>query len=753
MNEVLIYVAKVIVIQAIFFAFYRLVLRKTARHMYNRVFLLVSLLSSFLIPFMKAPVNVPVEDWHSDEVFLWVQESVNTFELIPAATVTEEVNVSFWDISPWIYGAIALFLIGRSFMYLILLQKLKKHSEYVKKQWFKLFKTTQPRPFSFFSNVFIPGKLFGGRAFDQVLAHECVHVKQRHSIDRLLLDFLVSLFWFNPFIYWYRNALIEIHEYQADEAVIQKFRDPIGYQEILFDQLQNASYSGLVSHFNFSLIKKRIVMMNKQKTKYSSWKYALGLPLLATVIFAFSTKEAIKPIEKVGNELGQMMKPDALLDLPIFNVPEVDQDAYTPSILPLKQTDKVKMTSGFGKRMHPIHKVEKMHKGMDFSCPMGTEVIAPADGVVKKQEAKTDGYGNLMILDHGGAYQTRYGQLSEFKLKEGDRVKKGDVIALSGNSGTSTAPHLHYEVLKDGEHVNPMFYIKDFNFKASSTGASVYEASESEELLAEREMMQAERELRLAEMEMQRAEKEAYKTEMLQEKAEMLKEKELAAMHKANLLAEKEKLKKEKEKFKAEKEKAAKEKNKQEKKSKIKRKNGSQAFRVIIDPGHGGKDAGATSPSGVSEAALSLAIGKRVRDLLNNNRQVEVILTRESDEFLSLESRVERTENADLYISLHTDNYAGEGSFIMSTFFEGNEFTERSNEIANFLASEFESCGKEAKVAYSYEHYVLKNAKCPAVLLHYGFFSDPSEDEHLSSEDGQLEVAQQVVDAIKLAAI
>ena len=218
MSEVLIYTGKVLVIQAIFYGFYRLVLRNSIRHGWNRLFLLAALVVSFAIPFIQIPDQLSVQPLEESPVIVWMHESAMEFEVVPVPKESGEANFSMWYLLPWLYVLVTCLLIGRSAVYLIFIQKLKKHSEYVKKRWFKLFKTSQTRPFSFFSNVFIPKDIFGSNAFDQILAHECVHVKQRHSIDRLLMDFFVSLFWFNPFIYLYRNALIEIHEFQESPS-------------------------------------------------------------------------------------------------------------------------------------------------------------------------------------------------------------------------------------------------------------------------------------------------------------------------------------------------------------------------------------------------------------------------------------------------------------------------------------------------------------------------------------------------------
>lgn len=127
-----------------------------------------------------------------------------------------------------------------------------------------------------------------------------------------------------------------------------------------------------------------------------------------------------------------------------------------PSIVPVRGL----MGSPFGWRRDPFTGLRQYHRGLDISAPEGTPVRAPADGIVVKAE-RSGGYGFVLYLSHGDGVVTRYGHLSEFKAKPGDRIQRGDVVALVGNSGRSTAPHLHYEVLVDGQHVNPMKYISE----------------------------------------------------------------------------------------------------------------------------------------------------------------------------------------------------------------------------------------------------------------------------------------------------
>lgn len=132
--------------------------------------------------------------------------------------------------------------------------------------------------------------------------------------------------------------------------------------------------------------------------------------------------------------------------------------AYVPAIQPVANKDLHRMASGYGWRIDPIYGTKRMHWGMDFTADTGTDVYATGNGVVKELENKSWGYGKSVIIDHGFGYTTRYAHLSKFMVKKGQKVKRGDLIGLVGSTGKSTAPHLHYEVEKNGQKVNPVNY-------------------------------------------------------------------------------------------------------------------------------------------------------------------------------------------------------------------------------------------------------------------------------------------------------
>jgi len=135
-----------------------------------------------------------------------------------------------------------------------------------------------------------------------------------------------------------------------------------------------------------------------------------------------------------------------------------------PSIQPINNENLRRMASGYGWRTDPFTKSRRMHKGMDFSAPTGTPIYAPSDGKVIRVDSRSAGYGKHIRIDHGFGYVTLYAHLSEYNVRRGQRVKRGDVIGFVGNTGRSVAPHLHYEVRKDGKHLNPInFYYGDLN--------------------------------------------------------------------------------------------------------------------------------------------------------------------------------------------------------------------------------------------------------------------------------------------------
>ncbi len=135
--------------------------------------------------------------------------------------------------------------------------------------------------------------------------------------------------------------------------------------------------------------------------------------------------------------------------------------ASIPAIQPILTTDNIYLSSGFGKRYHPIYKTRRMHTGIDFSAPTGTDIRASGNGVIEKVKKQRTGYGYHVVINHDFGYKTLYGHMSEVSVRKGQKVKRGEVIGKVGNTGTSTAPHLHYEVIQNDRKINPVHFFFD----------------------------------------------------------------------------------------------------------------------------------------------------------------------------------------------------------------------------------------------------------------------------------------------------
>ena len=172
-----------------------------------------------------------------------------------------------------------------------------------------------------------------------------------------------------------------------------------------------------------------------------------------------STKQKI---EKLKRQL--VIQSKSLDDVEKLANEKEDMLASIPAIKPVR-SDKlqrnIKSLSGFGMRLHPIWKRRKMHTGIDFTAPKGVSIHATGNGKIHSIKNMKSGYGTHVIIDHGYGYKTLYAHMGSVSVKVGQEVTRGQVIGTIGNTGTSTAPHLHYEVINQGEKVNPIHYCMD----------------------------------------------------------------------------------------------------------------------------------------------------------------------------------------------------------------------------------------------------------------------------------------------------
>tara|TARA_B110000263_G_C15257411_1_gene487160 strand:- start:32 stop:1009 length:978 start_codon:yes stop_codon:yes gene_type:complete len=156
--------------------------------------------------------------------------------------------------------------------------------------------------------------------------------------------------------------------------------------------------------------------------------------------------------------------------------------ASIPSIQPIRNEDLKRMASGYGWRTDPFTKKRRIHYGMDFSAVKGTPIYASGDGRVKRADNTASGYGKHIRIDHGFGYVSLYAHLDKYNVRRGQNVKRGELIGYVGNSGRSVAPHLHYEIFKDGKKINPINYYYG-NLSPEEYNALLKQASQENQAL------------------------------------------------------------------------------------------------------------------------------------------------------------------------------------------------------------------------------------------------------------------------------
>ncbi|MDQ6756663.1 MAG: M23 family metallopeptidase [Bacteroidota bacterium] len=238
-----------------------------------------------------------------------------------------------------------------------------------------------------------------------------------------------------------------------------------------------AQYAGMKE--NYDLLQNKVQTLQQQMTElerrdnevYRSIFEANPLPDSARAKLIEQKKEVEKVQamndDKLGNELAKTLNNlsarmafefDSYNDIEKLIKNQGEKLASIPAIQPVSNRDLDKIASGFGMRIDPVYGTPKMHKGLDFTAPQGTPIYATGNGVVTEASFSAGGFGNHVVINHGYGYETLYGHMVRMKVREGQRVKRGELIGWVGSTGKSTGPHCHYEVHVNGEEVNPVYF-------------------------------------------------------------------------------------------------------------------------------------------------------------------------------------------------------------------------------------------------------------------------------------------------------
>ncbi len=443
------YLLKSSIVLVFFYVFYLVFLQKETFFNTIRIFFIVGILASIILPNIYVPVYVEQIISQSIDAKIAIPKSISLAENIPSIPKNVDTNFNWISLFSYVYY-IGFFVVFLKLVveFFSLVQLIKKGNKQKSNRIIFVEIRKEISPFSIFNYLVYNAKMFSKKELNKIIAHEKIHINQKHTYDLLLLNILTMVLWFNPFVWLYKKKLQENLEFIADKYTVNKYNKK-EYQYLLLKTSITKYPFALSNNFYQSLIKKRIIMLQKTNSKkVNQLKYVLIIPFMALFLFAFNTKEVF--IQKTLNTTG-FVNPVAL--------------------------DNVIGISNYGFRINPITKERKFHKGIDIQVHKDMDVYATANGIVAKTGFDTD-KGNFIEIQHADNFVTKYQHLNFIEIDKGDSVKSGDIIGTIGNSGKSTSPHLHYEILKNGKNINPIsfinyFFKKEFKITAKSTNTQL----------------------------------------------------------------------------------------------------------------------------------------------------------------------------------------------------------------------------------------------------------------------------------------
>jgi len=417
MSDFLLYLGKVGLIASLLCLSYYFLLRKLSFHRLNRALLLAIIPISLCLPLLQLEI-----------------ESQLSFELLEATGIgtTElwdnlqselpqknaDYSIGFYlDLLYYVGLVISLFRLSLGGFTLFRQIKNATHTSW---RNYPLLRSHTQAVSSSFKWIFIPEN-FDPETKEVILRHEAAHLKLRHSYDLLFVELYLAFCWFNPFAYLLRKMLKSVHEFQADEEALSSDLKTSTYLDALLKNSVEA-YENSFSHaFSQYSLKARVEMISKRKdSMVQTGRYLILLPLLTFLLLSFA-----KNREQIS-----------------FLFP-IQEGLYENIAMP------------FGKAaLDPLSHSKKVHPGIDILAGRETPIRASAAGKVIRAEHNA-GWGNIVVIDHGKQYETRYAHMHNIVVEVGESVNSGELIGHVGSTGFSPSPHLHYEVRKDGREIQP----------------------------------------------------------------------------------------------------------------------------------------------------------------------------------------------------------------------------------------------------------------------------------------------------------
>ena len=295
MEPILLYFAKMILCSAVMFAYYLLFLKDKTFHHYNRFYLLFSVVISMILPLVKVS-------------FFTIETNKNLHLLLSGfnqnQSQTTNYDITIYSIFYTIIGVVSVTFLIKLFLGILKINSIKKQFPKEAIEGIKFYQTNlNNAPFSFFRNLFWKRSIdINSPVGQQILKHEMVHIEQKHSWDKLLMQLVKSIFWFNPVFYFINKEINLIHEYLADKKAVQK-SDTKAFAQMLLESHFSGSVLPVTSPFLSSNLKKRLTMITKNQTKYSYARKFFALPILFFMVFAYMVNAKNKEITETNKAI------------------------------------------------------------------------------------------------------------------------------------------------------------------------------------------------------------------------------------------------------------------------------------------------------------------------------------------------------------------------------------------------------------------------------------------------------------------
>ena len=361
METIFLYFGKMILVSAVMSAYYLLFLRDKTFHHYNRFYLLGTMVLSLLLPLLKV-------EYFTIETDSRILLLLNQFNQNSAQEVENSFN--FWDFGALILGIVSFFLLAKLTLGLVKIHQLKKEFPKESIEGITFYNTNlHDAPFSFFRNLFWKKSiLINSDLGKQILKHEMVHIEQKHSFDKLFVQIIQSLFWFNPIFYFIKKEITLIHEYLADKKAV-KNADTRAFAQMLLASNFSGNVLPATSPFLSSNLKKRLKMLTQKNTKYSYARRILALPILFGVSFALLVNAKNIEIKKQNKAIEiavQELKKDTVKEKDVQKLLEAQQAKINKASEKIKKENEkiATLSEQTRKKSEELQKIAK-EKGAD----------------------------------------------------------------------------------------------------------------------------------------------------------------------------------------------------------------------------------------------------------------------------------------------------------------------------------------------------------------------------------------------------